>query len=41
MEKNKSCDGHYGPSIRHGEEWCCEGRCFICEDGSWVEKRKR
>jgi hypothetical protein len=38
MDEKKSCYAHDGTSIQHGEEWCCEGRCFVCEDGKWVEK---
>jgi hypothetical protein len=41
MEENKSCYAHDGTSIEHGKESCCEGRCFLCEDGKWVEKSER
>ncbi len=40
MEQKKSCDAHDGTMVRHGEESCCEDRCFICRDGEWVEKSK-
>jgi hypothetical protein len=41
MEEKKSCDGHRGAVIEHGEEWCCESVCFVCKDGRWVEKSER
>ncbi len=38
MKEKKSCGAHDGATVPHSEESCCEGRCFICRDGEWVEK---
>jgi hypothetical protein len=38
MEEQKSCDAHDGTTVPHGEESCCEGKCYICLDGRWAEK---
>ena len=40
MEEKKSCDVHDGSFAEHGEESCCEGKCYICDDGKWLEEIK-
>jgi hypothetical protein len=37
MEENKSCTVD-NRTYDHGSESCCEEKCYICQNGEWVER---
>jgi len=37
MEEKKSCTVD-NTTYDHGSESCCEGKCFICKNGEWIER---